>query len=143
MNCPFCNDANIRSRLVYKNALVMAFLNNMPIVPGHTLICPIRHVAKIDQLSGEELNAVKYFIIRLKNSLKKSLNAEGFNIAWNEGQKAGQSIKHLHIHVLPRKTGDAGIYEYEPRKFLYRPENREKSPGQELQEISKLIKKNF
>lgn len=121
----------------------MAFPTNIPITPGHTLICPTRHIAKIDQLSDDELKAIRNIIVRLKNGLKKSLNAEGFNVAWNEGSMAGQSIDHLHIHMVPRKTGDAGIYEYEPRKFLYRPGSRNVSSVQELQEVAKLIKKSL
>ncbi len=143
MNCLFCNDENVRSRIIYKDNLVMAFPSNMPIVPGHTLVCPVRHVANIDGLSDDELRAIKIFIVRLKSGLKKCLGAEGFNVAWNEGLLAGQSVDHLHVHVVPRKVGDNGIYEYEPRKFLYRPGSRKTSPEQELQEIAELIRKNL
>lgn len=121
----------------------MAFPTNIPIVPGHTLLCPVKHVARIDQLSDNELKAIRDFLIRLKNSLKKSLRAEGFNIAWSEGSAAGQSVEHLHIHVVPRNVGDAGISEYEPRKFLYRPGSRNISPDQELQEVAALIRKSL
>ncbi len=121
----------------------MAFPTNIPITTGHTLICPVRHVSKIDQLSEEELIAIKDFMIRLKKGLAKSLNAEGFNIAWNEGGVAGQAVNHLHIHVVPRKPDDTGIYEYDPRKFLYRPGSRSESPEEELQVVAELIKKNI
>ena len=89
------------------------------------------------------MKALSDVVIRLKNGLRKTFQAEGFNIAWNEGKMAGQAIDHLHIHVVPRKTGDAGIYEYEPRKFLYRPGSRNESPRQELQEVAELIKKSL
>jgi len=143
MTCPFCDDNNIQPIKIYKDDLVMAFPTNIPIVPGHTLVCSARHVSKIDQLSDGELKALSDFVIRLKNGLRKTFQAEGFNIAWNEGKMAGQAIDHLHIHVVPRKTGDAGIYEYEPRKFLYRPGSRNESPRQELQEGAELIKKSL
>ncbi len=121
----------------------MVFPTNIPITLGHLLICPKRHIAKIDELSVEELKAIKDLIVRLKNTLTKIFDSEGFNIALNEGQSAGQSIDHLHIHIVPRKTGDTGIYEYEPRKFLYRPGSRNTSPETELREIAELIKKNI
>ena len=121
----------------------MVFPTNIPIVPGHILICPVRHVVKIDFLSDEELYVIRNCIVRLKNSLKKAFDAEGFNIAWNEGPAVGQAVEHLHIHIVPRKAGDAGIYGYDPRKFLYRPGSREKSPEQELQKVAKLIKENI
>lgn len=145
MNCPFCDKDNkdIQDRLIYKDSLVMAFPTNIPIVPGHILVCPSRHVSKIDQLSEEELKAIANLIVQLKDSLKKAFQVEGFNIAWNEGKIAGQAVDHLHIHIVPRKAGDEGIYEYDPRKFLYRPGSREISPEQELKEIAELIKKNL
>ncbi len=143
MNCPYCTNKDVQSRIIFRDDLIMAFPTNMPITPGHTLVCPTRHVAKIDQLSNEELIAIKDFTTRLKTGLIKSLNMEGFNVAWNEGVMAGQSVDHLHIHVVPRKTGDTGVHEYEPRKFLYRPGSRESSPEQELQQMAELIKKNL
>jgi histidine triad (HIT) family protein len=145
MDCPFCdkNNKSIQDRIVYKDDLVMAFPTNIPIVPGHILVCPTKHVAKIDDLSDAELKAITNFIIKLKENLKKTFQAEGFNVAWNEGVMAGQAVGHLHIHVLPRKTGDTGIYEYDPRKFLYRPGSRSESPDKELQDVAELIKKNL
>lgn len=143
MSCQFCDSKNISIRVIHKNDLVIAFPTNIPITPGHTLICPRRHVSNINQLSNDEVVAIKDFLIRLKDSLIKSLNAEGFNIAWNEGKLAGQAVEHLHIHVVPRKRGDTGISEYEPRKFLYRPGSRSESPTQELEEVSQLIRQNL
>src|SRR3989338_5398797 len=138
MKCPFCENTNESVRTIYKNDLAMAFPTNIPIVPGHILVCPTRHVSKIEDLSDEEFLFIKSLIVKLKKSLKKCLGAEGFNIAWNEGGAAGQAIDHLHIHIVPRKTGDVGIYKYDPRKFLYRPGSRKESPIQELKEIAEL-----
>lgn len=145
MNCSFCEDENLASRIIYKDELVMAFPSTASIVAGHTLVCPVRHVEKVDDLSENELKDIKDFIVKLKNALKKCMDAEGFNIAWNEGEKAGQSVSHLHIHVLPRKNGDTGIYEYEPRKFLYRTdfESRKMPNEKELYEVAELIKNNL
>jgi diadenosine tetraphosphate (Ap4A) HIT family hydrolase len=94
-------------------------------------------------LTDGELKAVHEVIVRVKNGLKKTFGAQGFNIAWNEGALAGQSVPHLHIHVVPRIEGDAGIYEYEPRKFLYRPGSRNESPEGELEEVAGLIRSNM
>jgi diadenosine tetraphosphate (Ap4A) HIT family hydrolase len=70
-------------------------------------------------------------------------HVEGFHQAWNEGKVAGQSVPHFHLHVVPRKQGDEGITEYEPRKFLYRPGSREETPSQELESIAKQIKEKI
>ncbi len=143
MSCQFCNNSDVQSRLIYQDDLIIVFPTNIPITPGHTIICPVRHISKIDELSDQELLAIKSFLVKLKNGLKKSLGAEGFNIAWNEGEAAGQAVDHLHLHVVPRHAGDQGIYNYEPREFLYRPGSREISPDQELQDIARLIKTNI
>lgn len=142
-NCPFCTNKDIQARIIYKDNLVMAFPTNIPITPGHTIVCPVRHISKIDNVNDEELVAIKDFIIRLKKVLKTAFKSEGFNVAWNEGAIAGQSVNHLHIHVVPRKEGDSGIHEYEPRKFIYRPGSRSESPEAELQSVAELIKKGL
>lgn len=143
MYCTFCDKENISIRIIYKNNFVMSFPTNIPITPGHILVCPVRHVAKLDELSDEELKTIKDLIIQLKKALIQTFGAEGFNIAWNEGAPAGQAVEHLHIHIVPRKSGDSGIYEYEPRRFLYRPGSRSESPEGELLEIAELIRKNL
>lgn len=143
MSCPFCVGENIRDRMIYKDDLVMSFPSNTPIVPGHVLVCPVRHTNIVDELTNDEVIAIKDCIVRLKQALRHALNAQGFNVAWNEGEIAGQSVNHLHVHVVPRKEGDAGIHEYEPRKFLYRPGSRNTSSEKELQEIVEHIKRNL
>ena len=121
----------------------MAFPTNIPITPGHTLVCPTRHLSRVNELSNKEVLAINNCIIRLKNAMTKSLGAKGFNIAWNEGKQAGQAVEHLHIHIVPRQIGDKGIYEYDPRKFLYRPGSRRESPDKELKDVARLIRENF
>jgi histidine triad (HIT) family protein len=143
MICLFCENKEIAERVIYEDDLVKIFPTNIPITPGHVLVLPKRHILKIDELSEKELVAIKDWIIKIKNVLKQTFEAEGFNIAFNEGEFAGQSVPHLHIHIVPRKKGDTGIYEYEPRKFLYRPGSRMESKEEELSEIAKLIKNNL
>ena len=137
------NDPKIKSRLIVANELAFAFPSKMPIVPGHTLICPKRHVSKIDDLTTDELQAILYLQKELKRAMIKAFSAEGFNYAWNEGKIAGQNVNHLHLHMLPRKQSDSGIFEYEPRKFLYRPGERPDSDEEELVEVAELIKENL
>ena len=121
----------------------MAFPTNIPIVPGHALICPVRCVATIEELDEEELAAILQLRLSLKEALTSAFGAEGFHYAWNENDVAGQSVPHLHLHVIPRKKADAGITEYESRKFLYRPGSRTTAPEKELQEVAAQIKKEL
>jgi diadenosine tetraphosphate (Ap4A) HIT family hydrolase len=143
MKCAFCEIPEIKGRTIVENKLAWAFPTNIPIVPGHVLICPKRCVAKFEDLSSDEREAVFGLIEKLKLALIKTFDAEGFNFAWNESVVAGQKVPHFHLHMLPRKQGDTGIVGYEPRKFLYRPGSREDSPEEELKAISEKIKKNL
>jgi diadenosine tetraphosphate (Ap4A) HIT family hydrolase len=136
----FIDDPTVAERTVAENRLAIAFLGKMPIVPGHTLICPKREVAKSEELSIEEWRAILELKEIVCKKLKSVFQAEGFNFAWNEGELAGQSVPHFHLHVLPRRAGDAGILEYEPRKFLYRPGVRDLSPQGELASIAALLR---
>ena len=138
-----CKSREIQERLIVENEFAFCFLSFMPIVPGHCLICPIRVVETTDDLSLEELKSIMQLKSSICSALSKTFGAEGFNFAWNEGEIAGQSVPHFHLHVVPRKEGDTGILEYEPRKFLYRPGSRAITPKEELQQIATLIKNHL
>ena len=133
----------IKARSVAENATAWAFLTNIPITPGHTLVSPKRVVATLDELTNAELLDIFDLTITVKNGLKKVYGAEGFNCAWNEGKNYGQSVPHFHLHVVPRAPGDEGITEFELRKFLYRPGSREDSPESELAAIASLLKQGI
>lgn len=141
--CPYCEIPEIREREIIRNEFAWAFPTNIPIVPGHVLIVPTRCVALFEDLTKEEITAIFNLRLKLKKALSSLFGAEGFNYAWNEGKLAGQSVPHFHLHMLPRKEGDTGITEYEPRKFLYRPGSREESPEAELRAVAEMIKKEI
>ncbi len=138
--CVFCTLPEIKERQIVENDLAWAFLTNIPITPGHTLVVPKRCVAKYEDLTNEERVAIEDLRMKIVKALTKLYGAEGFNIAWNVNKMAGQSVPHFHLHIVPRKEGDEGIYEYEPRKFLYRPGSRATTPENELKEVSFEIK---
>ena len=143
MGCVFCDSEAIKRRTVLKDELVFAFPTNIPITPGHTLVCPNRCVPRISDLRNDELAAMVRATEQITRALKAAFGAQGFNFAWNEGQIAGQNVPHLHLHIVPRKPGDSGITEYEPRKFLYRPGSREESPEAELVKVAELIRSSL
>lgn len=141
MKCVYCELPDIKAREIISNDLAWSFPTNIPIVPGHVLVVPKRCVAKYGDLSGAEKVAIEDLRMKLVSALEKVFGAKGFNFAWNDGEMAGQAVPHFHLHIVPRKEGDLGIYEYDPRKFLYRPGSREKTPEEELAEVVRIIKK--
>lgn len=138
--CSFCAGADVQERLVYKDETVVVFPTNIPIVPMHLLVIPRRHVPTLAELTENERKALLDMVERLAKIFGERYDAEGFNFAWNQGEAGGQSMQHLHIHVLPRKEGDMGVFEYDPRKFLYRLGSREKSPESELQAVAAEVR---
>lgn len=141
--CVYCTKPEIKAREIAGDELAWVFPTNIPIVPGHVLIAPRRCMAKYEDLTTDEKSAIEKLRIDIIEALRKTFGAEGFNYAWNENPIAGQSVPHFHLHVLPRKEGDEGITEYEPRKFLYRTCSREATPEDELAKVCELIKSNL
>ena len=103
-NCPFCDDADaiIKGRLVYSR------FDKYPVSPGHTLITPIRHVESYFKTTHEEKIEILEMIERVKEIIDQEYEPDGFNIGINIGDSAGQSIPHVHMHVIPRYAGDMG-----------------------------------
>lgn len=136
----FTSHPEIKARTIAESETAWAFLTNIPITPGHSLVSPKRVVETVEELTEEELLDIFKLVALVKNALRKTFGAKGFNHAWNEGAEFGQSVPHFHLHIVPRTPGDEGISEYEPRKFLYRPGSREKSPEEELKSVAATIR---
>ncbi len=139
--CVYCSLPEIKAREIISNDLAWAFPTNIPITPGHTLIAPIRCVAKLSDLTKEERSAILELADKIMNALKKLYDVEGFNCVWNEGKLAGQSVPHFHLHIVPRKKGDTGLLGYDPRSMLYRTGDREPSAEEELLKVKDEIKR--
>jgi len=139
-DCVYCTLPEFRARKIIENDLAEAYPTNIPITPGHTLVIPKRHIQKYEDLTPDEKLAIEELRMKIVGALRKLFQVEGFHYAWNENKVAGQSVPHFHLHIVPRKQGDDGITEYEPRKFLYRPGSRETSEEAELQAIAKQIR---
>lgn len=104
-DCVFCN-LESGKELITETATAVAFLDSYPVNPGHTLIIPKRHVADYFELSIHEQRALWLVVNRCKKLIQKRFNPDGFNVGINVGEAAGQSIFHVHIHLIPRYKGD-------------------------------------
>lgn len=143
MGCPFCDSPTLAPRIAASNERAIAFPTNAPIVPGHILITPRRHVTYYNDLTLDERADIEDLRMKLHSVLQSIFKAEGFNYAWNEEKVGGQSVPHFHLHMLPRKSGDTGVHTYEPREFLYRSisiQDRPQSSDAELEEVATLVR---
>jgi diadenosine tetraphosphate (Ap4A) HIT family hydrolase len=84
MNCPFCTNQEVQDRTIIENDVAFAFPTNTPIVPGHILVCPKRHIQYYEEATLEEMKGIEELRSKLKIALKEVFGAEGFNYAWNE-----------------------------------------------------------
>ena len=103
--CVFCN-LESGKELITETATAIAFLDSYPVNPGHTLIIPKRHVDDYFELTIHEQRALWLVVNRCKKLIQKRFNPDGFNVGINVGEAAGQSIFHVHIHLIPRYKGD-------------------------------------
>lgn len=102
INCPFCEAEGE----FLGNELAFAKFDAYPVSPGHTLIIPRRHVASWFDLADSEQQAIFSLVREAKAMLDKTYHPDGYNIGINCGEAAGQTIFHVHVHLIPRYEGD-------------------------------------
>ena len=107
-NCIFCKIAagEIPSETVYEDEQFRAILDLGPASAGHTLILPKAHFKDVTEISDEYAANVLKVAAKLGKAMKKGLGCEGFNLVQNNGEAAGQTVMHFHMHVIPRHAGD-------------------------------------
>ena len=103
-NCIFCNIE--QERVLAENELCFAIRDGFPVSDGHTLIIPKRHVANYFDLTDEEVMAMQVMMKKLKSQLDTELSPDGYNIGINVNEAAGQTVFHVHMHLIPRYKGD-------------------------------------
>jgi diadenosine tetraphosphate (Ap4A) HIT family hydrolase len=114
--CPFCTLD--QSRILAGNPLAVAIADGFPVTPGHSLIVPRRHIASFFEATVEEQSALFELLAEMRRCLLNPPRPpfgkggscpvpDGFNIGINDGAAAGQTVLHLHIHLIPRYAGDS------------------------------------
>jgi diadenosine tetraphosphate (Ap4A) HIT family hydrolase len=118
--CRFCTPREV----VRRNELAYCERDNYPVSPGHSLIIPFRHCASFFDLTPEEVTACMELLTRERMILDEEFNPDGYNVGVNVNATAGQSIFHVHIHLIPRYAGDSshpqgGVRQVIPEKAEY------------------------
>lgn len=102
IQCPFCKLRDVEHSTEYFNIIYDKF----PVSKGHLLVISKRHIASYFDLCGAEKNELVYIIDTLQKYLIDKYHPNGFNIGFNDGECAGQTINHFHLHIIPRYNGD-------------------------------------
>ena len=118
--CLFCTPRGVTG----SNSLAYSSRDSYPVSPGHSLIIPFRHCASIFDLTPEEMIACMELVADERKLLDEEFSPDGYNIGVNVSGAAGQSIFHVHIHLIPRYTGDSpnpqgGVRHVLPGKAYY------------------------
>ena len=101
--CPFCEPAS--ERVFHQGDLILGLWDGFPVNPGHALLVPRRHVATWEEASTDERRALSDAIVVAQEEIRKHHRPDAFNVGMNLGLAAGQTVPHLHLHVIPRYQG--------------------------------------
>lgn len=105
MKCVFC-EPEIEQGVFFSSANFMAVYDIAPVLPGHALVIPKRHIESLLELTLDEQTELMHFCTRTLKILLRAYQTEAFDLGLQEKAAAGQTIPHLHIHLLPRQHGD-------------------------------------
>jgi histidine triad (HIT) family protein len=108
VDCLFCRivAGELPAAVVWRDERVMAFLDIAPAAPGHTLVVPVRHADDLYGLAPEDAPALWSAIQTVGRALGRRYRASGLNLLSASGAAAGQTVGHLHVHLIPRSPGD-------------------------------------
>lgn len=118
-NCLFCNIANgfMESATIFENSDFKVILDKFPGAKGHTLIIPKEHIENIYELDAETAGKLFALATIVAKALKSVFNCDGMNILQNNGEAAGQTVFHFHLHLIPRFKDDAINFKWNTIKF--------------------------
>jgi len=102
--CPFCHLDP--ARILVENAIAVIYKDGFPVSPGHAVIIPRRHIATLFEATEAEQAALLKALSQAKAILDEAHHPDGYNIGINHGPAGGQTVPHLHIHLIPRYRGD-------------------------------------
>lgn len=122
--CPFCN-LDTQRELIVESPTTYSVYDRFPVSNGHALIIPKRHCADYFELTLEEQSDCWSSVNTVKQILVQKYNPDGFNVGINVNKEAGQTIPHVHIHLIPRYKGDVkdpegGVRGVIPEKRIYK-----------------------
>lgn len=130
-DCIFCKiiKGEIPSFTVYEDDTFKVILDRFPAAPGHALIIPKVHADDMFDLPEETAAKLYPLAKKIAAKIKEAVGAEGINIVQNNGEVAGQSVHHFHLHIVPRKVGDQIIL------------NKSSNADTTLEELEAVLKK--
>ncbi len=138
-SCVFCDilAGQRPAYFVHRDDLCVAFMDIHPVNPGHVLIVPVRHATLLSELDEDSAGHLLKVAQRVDAALRSSgIHCEGVNLYLADGRSAGQEVMHVHLHVIPRFSGDGHHLRFSPTYFT-RP------TADELEKYAEVIRRNM
>ena len=116
-NCIFCKivEGEIPSFKLYEDAATFAFMDINPVHDGHCLVIPKAHSATVFEIESEDFAAAARTTAKVARAVKAAVPCDGFNLMQANGEGAGQSVGHVHLHIIPRQNGDGLLFNWQPK----------------------------
>lgn len=137
-NCLFCkiSSGDIPCVKLYEDNDILVFLDISQTTKGHTLVIPKKHFENLMELDEETITKIYKQIPRIARAIMNAFNAKGMNIINNNGEIAGQTVFHYHVHLIPRYNEDDGL------RVIY-TNHMDKYSKEDLELIANTIQKNI
>jgi bis(5'-adenosyl)-triphosphatase len=144
-DCLFCKKT-VTDKFFFATQQFSALYNIAPILPGHSLIIPNIHHESLLELADDELGAMMVFARKVTIVLKTAFNCDGFDWSLQDGISAGQTVSHIHLHIIPRKPNDMPLSTEwynklpESENHLLDSENRKRLNEQDYDAITQKLR---
>lgn len=139
-NCPFCDRKVIEAQKYFEDDIVMGLYSHKPVIKGHCLIIPKRHVERLEELTLKEQENIFELIRKTNSAMQKIENVNSYMILQKNGKEVGQSVPHLHFHYIPNKQNGSNL------SFLFRfviAPFKGKINQNEMEKMTKRISENL
>ncbi len=116
--CAFCDPKVLDRQKFYEDELVVALYTHKPILPGHCLVIPKRHVERFELLTDEEIAHIGRVIKTIDQAVMKIFDTSSYLLLQKNGLEVGQSVPHVHFHYIPRKAGDSSAFGFLVKMYV-------------------------
>jgi histidine triad (HIT) family protein len=116
--CAFCDPSVLDRQKFYEDELVMALYTHKPVLPGHCLVIPKRHVERFELLTDEEITQIGRVIRKVDRAVMKVFGTSAYLLLQKNGIEVGQTVPHVHFHYIPRKAGDNSTLGFLVRMYV-------------------------
>ncbi len=116
--CAFCDQEVLNRQKFYEDDLVLALYTHKPVLPGHCLVIPRRHVERFENLTDEEITQMGRVIRKVNQAAMQVFKTSSYLLLQKNGLEVGQTVPHVHFHYIPREAGDSSVLKFIIQMYL-------------------------